>query len=566
MNAPDTPARGLKNGLNPFLQADFYKTGHPFQYPKGTNKILANFTPRSARLAPVLPELFDDKIVWFGLQGFIKEILIGLFDREFFAKPASTAVRQYQRRVDNALGKGAVTVDHLQALHELGYLPLEIRSVPEGARVDIRVPPVTFINTRPEFAWLVTYIETLFSCESWKPSTVATIAFEYRKLLTYFARLTGSPMAFVDWQGHDFSMRGMAGLYDARKCGAGHLLSFTGTDTIPAIDYLEDVYNADSDRELIGGSVPATEHSVMCLGSKEGEIETIRRLVTQVYPAGIVSVVSDTWDFWQVVTDFAAALKSEILARQPDALGNAKVVFRPDSGDPVKILTGYFCTDVASVEDSAALRQARAGGYEAVRDTATGTYWLLADDASAQQTLRPAEVKGAVQCLWDTFGGEETDKGYKLLNPRVGLIYGDSITLTRARDILVRLERKGFASGNVVLGIGSYTYQYLTRDTFGWALKATYAEVDGEPQELVKDPVTDSGVKKSAKGLLRVDETADGYVLRDQQTPDQAAGGALAPVFRDGALLVEQSLAQIRERLHGSWVCPEPGSIAWPRR
>lgn len=564
MNAPDTLAPQLKNGLNPFLQADFYKTGHPFQYPKGTNKILANFTPRSARLAPVLPELFDEKIVWFGLQGFIKEILIGLFNREFFGKPATTAVRQYQRRVDNALGKGAVTVDHLQALHDLGYLPLEIRSVPEGARVDIRVPPVTFINTRPEFAWLVTYIETLFSCESWKPSTVATIAFEYRKLLTYFAQLTGSPMAFVDWQGHDFSMRGMAGLYDARKCGAGHLLSFTGTDTIPAIDYLEDLYNADSDRELIGGSVPATEHSVMCLGSKEGEIETIRRLVKQVYPAGIVSVVSDTWDFWQVVTDFAAALKSEIMSRQPDALGNAKVVFRPDSGDPVKILTGYFCTDVPDVQDRAALQAAQAAGFEAVRDAATGTYWLLGEDACAQQTLREPEVKGAVQCLWDTFGGDETDRGYKLLDPHVGLIYGDSITLTRARDILVRLERKGFASGNVVLGIGSYTYQYLTRDTFGWALKATYAEVNGEPQELVKDPVTDSGVKKSAKGLLRVDETPDGYVLHDQQTPEQAAGGALAPVFRDGELLVEQSLAEIRARLQGSWTCPEAGSIRWP--
>ncbi|HAP26105.1 MAG TPA: nicotinate phosphoribosyltransferase, partial [Achromobacter sp.] len=166
--------------------------------------------------------------------------------------------------------------------------------------------------------------------------------------------------------------------------------------------------------------------------------------------------------------------------------------------------------------------------------------------------------------LWDTFGGVQTERGYKLLDPHVGLIYGDSITLTRARDILVRLERKGFASGNVVLGIGSYTYQYLTRDTFGWALKATYAEVNGEPQELVKDPVTDSGVKKSAKGLLRVDQTPDGYVLHDQQTPEQAAGGALAPVFRDGELLVEQSLAEIRARLQGSWTCPEAGSIRWP--
>ena len=296
------------------------------------------------------------------------------------------------------------------------------------------------------------------------------------------------------------------------------------------------------------------------------EIETIRRLVTQVYPAGIVSVVSDTWDFWQVVTDFAAALKPEILARQPDPFGNAKVVFRPDSGDPVKILTGYFCTDVPSVEDAAALAAARRDGFEAVRDIETGRYWRLDDDARASQALREAEVNGAVQCLWNIFGGVVTERGYKLLDPHVGLIYGDSITLARGRDILARLERKGFASGNVVLGIGSYTYQYLTRDSFGWALKATYAEVNGEPQELVKDPVTDSGVKRSAKGLLRVDETATGYVLHDQQTPEQAAGGALVPVFRDGVLLVEQDLAQIRERLQGSWVCPEPGSIDWGGR
>ncbi|KAG0764482.1 hypothetical protein G6F22_018215 [Rhizopus arrhizus] len=170
---------------------------------------------------------------------------------------------------------------------------------------------------------------------------------------------------------------------------------------------------------------------------------------------------------------------------------------------------------------------ARRDGFEAVRDAATGAYWLLDEDARASQSLREAEVKGAVQCLWDSFGGVVTERGYKLLDSHVGLIYGDSITLARGRDILVRLEKKGFASGNVVLGIGSYTYQYLTRDTFGWALKATYAEVNGEPQELVKDPVTDSGVKRSAKGLLRVDETATGYVLHDQQTPEQAAGGAL---------------------------------------
>lgn len=525
--------------IEPAMLIDFYKPGHMMQYPKGTSKILANFTPRSARLAPVLKELFDNKLVWFGLQGFIRETLIDMFNRDFFNADKATAVGRYQRRMDTALGPGSVASEKIAALHDLGYLPLEIRSLPEGSRVNLRVPPVTITETDSAFAWLVTYIETLFSTENWKPSTVATVAFEYRKLLTYFAKMTGSSMEFVDWQGHDFSMRGMSGFFDARRSGAGHLLSFTGTDTVPAIDYLEDNYLANAETELIGGSVPATEHSVMCMGSKDGEFETYRRLVQDVYPSGIVSIVSDTWNYWGVLTDYMPRLKSIIEARKPDALGNAKVVIRPDSGDPVRIVAGYRDDEVA------------AAGEGAWRVVKTG------------QVITDAERKGSVECLWDVFGGSLTDTGYKMLNPRVGVIYGDSITLDRAKRILVMLEAKGFASGNVVFGIGSYTYQMLTRDSFGFAYKATYAEIDGQPLEIFKDPITDSGVKKSAKGLLRVEKEGNDFVLYDQQTPDQAEGGALIPVFRNSQLLVEQSLSEIRQRLKASWECPQPGSIQW---
>jgi len=249
-------------------------------------------------------------------------------------------------------------------------------------------------------------------------------------------------------------------------------------------------------------------------------------------------VVSDTWDFWQVITGFAVTLKDEILARTPDALGNAKVVFRPDSGDPVRILGGYRDSEVSG--------PAADGRYQVIE---TGEW------------ISDAERRGAVQCLWDIFGGSESERGYKMLNPRVGLIYGDSITLARARDILKLLADKGFASSNVVFGIGSYTYQYLTRDSFGWALKATYAEVDGIGRELVKDPITDSGVKRSAQGLLRVEQEGDRFVLYDRQTLEQAEGGALRPVFRDGKLLVEQTLGEIRGRLQASWQCPESENL-----
>lgn len=568
MNAPDRNEVLEKNNLVPFNLADFYKTGHPSMYPKATTKLVANFTPRSAKYAPVLRELFDDKVVWFGLQGFIQEFLIDLFGNEFFREPKAQAVRKYKRRMDTALGPDAVPVSNLERLHDLGYLPLEIRSLPEGSRVDIKVPPVIFINTHPDFPWVSTYFETVVSCESWKPSTVATIAFEFRKLLTYFANLTGAPLDFVNWQGHDFSMRGMSGVHDAMRCGAGHLLSFTGTDTIPAIDYLEDHYGADADRELVGGSIPASEHSVMALRilltlqrlerdpahaalepkalRRQAELEVVREFVTQGYPQGMVSIVSDTFDFWNVMTVVAKELKADILARKPDALGNAKVVFRPDSGDPVKILTGY--TDEELLHTNGTLAVSEAGKYTV---KATG------------ESISEAERTGAVQCLWNIYGGTTTAKGYKVLDSHVGLIYGDSITLPRARDIMLRLAAKGFASCNVVLGIGSYVYGMNSRDTFGYALKAIYAEVGGEAVDIYKDPATDDGTKKSAKGLLRVEKEGDRFVLYEQQTVEQAEGGALVPVFRDGELLVTQSLAEIRERLQSSWVCPEPGSISW---
>lgn len=555
------------NGLIPFNLADFYKTGHPSMYPADTTRLVANFTPRSAKYAPVLKQFFDNKVVWFGLQGFIKEFFLGVFQREFFDAEKGAAIRKYKRRMDAALGQDAVPVDRLEALHDLGYLPLELRALPEGVRVNIKVPPVIFVNTHPDFPWVSTYFETLFSTEIWKPSTVATIAFEFRKLLSHFAALTAAPEDFVAWQGHDFSMRGMSGVHDAMRCGVGHLLSFTGTDTIPAIDYAEDYYGADADKELVGGSIPASEHSVMTLrilatlkrlqrdpgnaGLDEkalrrlAEREVVREFVTQDYPAGMVSLVSDSFDYWNVITVIAKELKAEILDRKPNALGQSRVVFRPDSGDPVRILAGY--------RDSELVRGAD-GVFRKIDDR-----YVVASNGLH---ITEAERRGSVECLWDIYGGTLTEKGYKMLNDKVGLIYGDSISLTRAFDILGRLAEKGFASSNVVFGIGSYTYNMLSRDTFGWAMKAIYAEVGDEQVDIYKDPATDDGTKKSARGLLRVEKEGDDYVLYEQQTLEQFSGGELVPVFRDGHLLVTTTLEEIRARLKASWSCAELVSLA----
>ena len=485
----------MKNKVNPFLLCDFYKVSHPFQYPLNTTLVYSNLTPRSSRLKGV------NKMVVFGLQYFIKEYLIDYFNENFFNRTKEDVLKEYKRRITTSLGGDLPSYDHIEKLHDLGYLPLHIKALPEGSLVDIRVPILTIVNTQPEFYWLTNFIESLMSAVLWQPCTSATIAFEYHKLLSKYAVETGMDIGFVQWQGHDFSFRGMSSLESAKLSGMGHLLSFTGTDTIPAIDALEQYYNADAEKEFIAGSVTATEHSVMAAYGKSDELDTFRHLIEDVYPNGIVSIVSDTWSLWDVLTKYLPALKDKVLSR------NGKVVVRPDSGDPVDILCGKL-----DVSDNS------------------------------------LEAKGVVELLWDTFGGTVNAKGYKVLDSHVGVIYGDSITIDRANQICDRLKAKGFAS-QIVFGIGSFTYQYNTRDTFGIAMKATYVEIDGQGKAIYKDPVTDDGVKKSARGLLQVMKENGSYILKDDVTWKEEEKSLLTTVFKDGKLIKDYTLSEIRERL-----------------
>jgi nicotinamide phosphoribosyltransferase len=481
--------------MNPLLLTDGYKVDHRRQYPDNTTLVYSNWTPRKSRINGV------EEVVFFGLQYFIKKYIMQDFDTHFFKQPKEVVVAKYARRINNYLGENQVGSAHIEALHDLGYIPMVFKALPEGASVPIRVPMFTMYNTLPEFFWLTNYFETLLSAVVWLPCNSATIAKQYRVVLDRYAQETSSVPEFVDWQGHDFSMRGMGGIEAAVTSAAGHLLSFSGTDTIPSIEFLEEYYNANSDLELIGGSVAATEHSVMCMGTTEGEYETFKRLICEIYPKGIVSIVSDTWDLWKVLTDYLPRLKQEIISRQ------GKVVVRPDSGDPVDIICGN-------------------------------------PNGKTEQ-----EKKGVIELLWDVFGGSTNAKGFKELIPQIGAIYGDSITVERATNICERLKAKGFASTNVVLGIGSFTYQYNTRDTFGFAMKATYGEVNGDGREIFKDPITDDGTKKSAKGLMKIELEDGKYKLVDQVSWAQEQQGELKEVFRDGKLLIDQNLADIRKRV-----------------
>jgi nicotinamide phosphoribosyltransferase len=284
-----------------------------------------------------------------------------------------------------------------------------------------------------------------------------------------------------------------------------------------------------------------TEDELMNLA----DVEYVKHLITEVYPEGIVSIVADSFDYWNTITNTARVLKDVIMAR------NGKVVFRPDTGDPVKVVCGY---DYETIEDENEIVTSSA---VKLGDKYYKTYEVfsygdsLGDKVDLDQPLTPFEIKGSIECLWDIFGGTTTPQGYKVLDPHVGLIYGDSITLDRARDISWRLKTKGFASINIVYGIGSYTYQHVTRDTDQYAVKATFARVNDKDINIFKKPKTGDGMKNSATGLVAVfkDEAGKLY-LKDRATWEEVEKSELKEVFRDGKLLVDQTLSEIRARVN----------------
>ena len=496
--------------MNPLLLTDGYKTGHHQQYPKGTTLVYSNFTPRSNKYAPK----GCDQVVSFGQQMVMKQIHEA-FEKEFFHLPKEHVCAEMKRELSMYLNTD-YDVSHFEALWDLQYLPIAVKAIPEGTLVPIKVPVLTIYNTHPDFYWVTNYLETILSNLLWKPMTSATIAHQYRKVLTKWQEKTDAEKSwFIDWQGHDFSMRGMDSVEAVISSGVAHLTSFMGSDSLPAIYGARKYYGAEGP---VAGSVNATEHSVMCAGGKEDEVETFRRLL-ETYPTGILSVVSDTWDLWKVCTEHVVTLKEEIMNR------DGKLVIRPDSGNPVDILCGDAFTEM--------------GQYVG---KGTPDYLELIDNTP--------QAKGVIELLWDVFGGIVNEQGYKVLDPHIGAIYGDSITIERADEICRRLEAKGFASTNVVLGIGSFTYQYNTRDTFGFAMKATYVEVNGEGREIFKDPITDDGTKKSATGLLCVATDNEGkLVLADKVSWDGEANGKLQTIYKDGKFANVTDLETIRERL-----------------
>lgn len=476
---------------------DGYKIDHRRQYPVGTQFVNSNFTPRSSRIAGVT------KVPFILLDHALQDYLVEHANATFFSKPKKKVCDDYQDLIDSYFGPNDIGTKHIADLHDLGYIPLEFKAFPEGTLVPLKMPFFTVENTHPHFFWVTNYVETLLSSLIWQGCTNAAMSRQYYELFKKYALLTGGDLEFVKYQGHDFSSRGMPGPEPAARSGVGHLVSgFVGTDTLPAIDLIKKTY-CPRLGESIGQSIPATEHSVMCAGYKEEEYATIER-VLDLYPRGPVAQVMDTWDLWNVIHTYLPKLKDKIMAR------DGKLVVRPDSGDPVKILCG--------------------------------------DPKSADRRVNMGVVEG----LWTIFGGSKTSKSYRLLDPHIGAIYGDSITLDRAGEICSKLMQRGLASTNWVAGIGSYTYQYNTRDTYGMAMKSTWAMVNGVERFLFKDPITDDGTKRSARGRIVVVGEEGNYHMIDGLTVGSQykyrEADNLQLVWRNGQFIRRNQWSEMRKR------------------
>lgn len=498
--------------LNALLLTDGYKLGHRLMYPSNMTKLYSNFTPRGNKY---LPEATEGAVV-FGIQYFIKRYLIKDFNECFFNLPEEEVVEHYRSLLTSYLGKETadmIGVDHVRDLHRLGYLPIRIKALPEGSYCPMGVPILTITNTHPKFAWLTNYLESLTSNVLWHPITAATMADVFKRELIRHAMKTGfydpRDTSNIDFLCHDFSMRGMSSLESSIVSGMAFLTSFSGSECVPAIKSLEFYYNADPSRQIVAATVPASEHSVECTNAFYGndtdvpndEIYFKRMLDT--FKTGIISIVADGYDYWHFITKIVPKYKDEIMAR------NGRVVIRPDSGDPVKIICG---------------------------------------DPNAED---PFVRMGSYEFLWNIFGGMFNEKGYKVLDTHIGLLYGDSINMKRQREIYRQLEAKGFAATNLVLGIGSFSMGMVSRDSLALAMKATYFELDENPngKAIFKDPKTVTGTpKKSHKGLLQVrwDVESQQFAVRDQCNHAAEEASELLTVFEDGRLLINWNLDQIR--------------------
>lgn len=622
--------------INALYYVDGYKISHQKMLAPGTTRLYGTWIPRSVKHAPK----GITKIVSFGQQ-LTWKWLHDEFEENFFAtnkiqneigrlggfqgvspSTENTIKSIYKEKAlefvkDMSLYLGMeYDGKHFEELWDLGYLPIKVKALPEGLETNPNIPHMTFINTVDDFAWLTLYLETIVSSLAWKPSTAATIAKLYRRQCEEWVMKTDPSQAFlIDFMCHDFSARGLDPM-SQYLIGLGHATSFKGSDTLPVIPAARYFYGVKED-EMPIFSVNASEHSVSTT-----KIFTVgeQQMITdwlKIFPTGILSLVSDTFDLWKLITEYLPANKDAIMAR------DGKLVIRPDSGDPVDIICGeinnqkfkdlskyykyedspinhpkYFYNSLieevrndtphgeCGPEEWESTYQINGKLYKATIyniewNRYDKQYYFIEMFDKPHIIVEEIEIlpkhKGVIELLWDIFGGTVNEQGYKVLDSHIGAIYGDSITPERQIQIYQRLKAKGFAATNIVLGIGSYTYQYNTRDTLGFVAKGSWFEVEEKAEQagknvwvnkksynIYKDPVTDDGTKKSLKGFLKVtnkcecsensaiecgSKCKDIYVITECISEEENQG-LLQIIYEDGKFYNQTTLEEIRKKIN----------------
>lgn len=535
--------------INPLYETDGYKVGHHRMLAPGTTKLYGTWIPRNIKY---LPKSIT-KVLSIGQQ-FVVRSLHSSFEENFFMwglsgeeariiNPPEGAGKEHNNRlkqkalgfIDDMSRYLGIEYDgkHFEDLWDLGYLPIKIKALPEGIETEPNIPHMTFINTVDGFAWLTLFLETHISKLAWRIATAATVAHEYRRVCTEWVTKTDPDnLWLVDWMCHDFHSRG-GSTSDSVSVGLAHAFSFKGSDTLNTIEAARYYYDEE---EVCVGSVNASEHSVSCT-----KIFTVgeQQMITdwlKLFPTGILSMVSDTFDLWKLITEYLPANKDAIMVRE------GKLVIRPDSGDPVDIICG-----------------------------------TPLNHSEYEKATNKISAKGVIELLWDIFGGTTNEQGYKVLDPHIGAIYGDSINLERQTQMYERLAAKGFAATNIVLGVGSYQYiGSITRDSCGYAAKGSWFEVkewipdestlgiagngyyETQSYNIYKDPITDDGSKRSLRGLLSVEDNYGGsemyegerYTVTQECTWEEESQGLLQTIYEDGKFYNTITLSEIRERLN----------------
>lgn len=454
---------------NAILNSDAYKMCHFRQYPKNTQIVYSYLESRGG--------VFD-YTVFFGLQYFLKNYLSGKIVNQKFIDEADEFCQQVFGTKDFFNREGW---EYILNKYE-GALPIRIKSVIEGSVVPTKNVLFTIENTDEKVPWLTNFLETLL-LEVWYPTTVATLSRKIKERIKTYADKTGCKLS--PFHLNDFGFRGVSSPESAGLGGAAHLINFLGTDNFAGIKLAMGYYNSG----VCGHSVFATEHSTTTIYGRENECKAYETFIDEC-PEGIISLVSDSYNIYEAIKMFGTTLKDKILARGQKT-GFAKLVVRPDSGDPVKM----------SLE--------------------------------------------VIQNLEKYFGTTVNEKGYKTLNPKVGVIYGDSVNYKSIGDILDNITNSGYSTDNILFGCGGKLLQDLNRDTLKFATKCCWAKVGGEGRDVYKDPITDQG-KISKKGRLKL-VIIDGVytTVNEDQYPELE--DQLVTVYENGELLIDQKFEDIRK-------------------